>query len=100
MTVVLDPAAPVAGAATTAHIRLRTPDGQPIPATGVRLEAHMTHPGMTPVLPVVVRVGDGDYTSRVEFSMAGDWTLVVTGELAGGRRFTRESRVAGVGPPR
>ena len=58
----------------------------------------MTHPGMTPVLPDVVRIGDGDYESRLEFSMAGDWLIAVTGELPDGRRFTIQAPVNGVAP--
>jgi len=98
MSVMLDPAPPVAGRATTARIAVRFADGQPVPATNVRVEAHMTHPGMAPVLPDVVRVGDGDYEARIEFPMAGDWLIAVTGDLPDGERFTLQSPVAGVKP--
>jgi hypothetical protein len=96
LTVTLDPATPVAGAATTARISLQTPDRRPLAAANLRVDAHMTHPGMAPVPADVVRVGEGEYETRIEFSMAGDWLLVVTGELPDGERFTREFAVAGV----
>ena len=98
MSVTLDPAAPVAGVATRARIALRRANREPLPATNVRLEAHMTHPGMTPVLSDAVRVGDGEYEARIEFSMAGDWLIAVTGDLPDGRRITLQAPVAGVKP--
>jgi hypothetical protein len=98
VTVTLDPAQPVVGAATTVRISLQTPDRQPLSAAAVRVAAHMTHPGMAPVVPEVLRTGDGEYETGVAFSMAGDWVLVVTGELPDGRRVTRELAVAGVQP--
>ena len=98
LSVTLDPAAPVVGTPTTVRMTLRRADGTPLPAANVRVEAHMTHPGMTPVLPEVVRLGDGEFESRLEFSMAGDWLIAVTGELPDGQRFTLQAPVTGVDP--
>jgi hypothetical protein len=98
VSVSLHPRPPVAGTATMARIALRFADHQPVPATNVRVEAHMTHPGMAPVLPDAVRVGDGEYEARIEFPMAGDWLIAVTGDLPDGQRFTLQAPVAGVKP--
>ena len=50
----------------------------------------MSHPGMTPVVTGVIERSPGDYEALMQFSMAGDWVLVLTGELPGGGRFTRQ----------
>jgi hypothetical protein len=98
VSVSLDPSPPVAGRVTVARIAVRFPDRQPVPATNLRVEAHMTHPGMAPVLPGVVRVADGEYEARIEFPMAGDWLIAVTGDMPDGQRFTLQAPVAGVKP--
>jgi hypothetical protein len=92
----IEPAAPVAGTETIARITLRDEDRQPIAGARLRLEGHMSHPGMAPVVADVVERGDGTYEAPLHFSMAGDWVLVMTGELADGRRITKDVKVAGV----
>ena len=53
------------------------------PSTGarLRLEGLMSHPGMAPVVAEVVERGDGAYDAPLQFTMAGDWILFVTGQL-------------------
>ena len=46
----------------------------------------MSHPGMAPLVAGVFETGAGTYITHIPFSMAGEWTLVVTGVLADGRR--------------
>ena len=86
VTLSLDPVTPTAGAAAAVRVTLR--DGQARPLRGARLqvEAHMSHPGMAPLVADVFETAEGIYTARLPFSMAGAWTLVVTGVLADGRR--------------
>jgi hypothetical protein len=64
----------------------------------LRLEGHMSHPGMTPVTTSVAERGPGEYEAQLRFSMAGDWVLVLTGDLPDGRRLTRQLDVVGVRP--
>jgi hypothetical protein len=53
---------------------------------------------MPPVTGEVVERADGSYQSRVRLTMAGDWVLVVSGELPDGRRLTRDIQVTAAGP--
>ena len=93
----IDPAPPVAGADTVVHMRLSRAE-QPLRGARLRLDAHMTHPGMRPIEADVAEEENGSYRSRLRLSMAGDWLLVVTGTLPDGRRIVDETRVAGVLP--
>lgn len=64
--------------------------------TEVRVVGHMTHPGMTPVVATTTRRGHGVYDAHVDLNMAGDWVLLVTVQLADGRRVERRVDVPGV----
>jgi hypothetical protein len=90
--------APATGAETVAGFTLEDEAGRPVRGARLRMDAHMSHPGMAPVTTTVTELGDGRYQGRIRFSMAGDWVLVVTGELPDGTRFTRQLEVAGVRP--
>jgi hypothetical protein len=71
----------------------------PIDGARLRLEGHMSHPGMTPVTTTVIERSPGEYEAQLRLSMAGDWVLVLTGDLPDGRRLTRQLDVVGVRPP-
>jgi hypothetical protein len=94
----IDPMPPIAAATTTVRFTLADSRGTPVRAARLRLDAHMTHPGMAPLTSEVVETADGAYQSNVRLSMAGDWVFVVTGELPDGSRLTREVQVPGVRP--
>jgi hypothetical protein len=99
VTWTLEPAPPVTGARTIARFTLEDGRRQPLRGARLTLEAHMSHPGMTPVTAAVTELDPGMYEAPLRFSMAGDWTLVVTGELADGTRITEHVEVAGVRAP-
>ena len=94
----LDPSVPSASADTIARITVHDERQRPVTGARLQLEAHMSHPGMAPVVGRFSDRGGGAYDTRLQFSMAGDWVLVVTGELPDGRRITRSLPVAGVRP--
>ena len=75
-TLSLSPKAPAVGPATLTAL-LRDAAGAPVAGAAVRLEAHMSHPGMAPVLATGVERAPGTYDLNFSFTMAGDWVLVV-----------------------
>jgi hypothetical protein len=94
----VDPALPSTGADTTARITLRNAALQPVRGARLRLEGHMSHPGMTAVVADVTDRGDGVYDARLQFTMSGDWILVLTGELPDGTRIMEQLAITGVRP--
>ncbi len=92
----IDPAPPATGVATVARITLKDKNQQALRGAKLRLEGHMSHPGMAPVTSAITERGEGVYDARLQFSMAGDWTLVLTGELSDGTRITKQLGVSGV----
>jgi hypothetical protein len=53
---------------------------------------------MAPVVADVVERGDGVYDAPLQFTMAGDWILIVSGQLADGSQIKKQIEVAGVRP--
>jgi hypothetical protein len=89
-------AAVVGPATLTVTVRDRT--GVPVTNAAVRLEGHMSHPGMAPVLADGVQRKPGVYEVPFAFTMQGDWVLLVTATLPDGRRTERRVDVANVRP--
>ena len=54
---------------------------------------------MAPVTADLTERGNGDYEAPLQFTMAGDWVLVVTGELAGGGQIKKQIEINGVRQP-
>jgi hypothetical protein len=94
----VEPVPPVVGMRGVARLTLRGPAKQAITGARLRLEGHMSHPGMAPVLSAMTERGPGSYEAPLEFTMAGDWILIVTGDLPGLGRITRQIEVVGVRP--
>jgi hypothetical protein len=93
----VEPSPPAAGQALVVRVTLSDRD-RPVSGAKLRLEGQMSHPGMTPVVSDLVERGNGTYEGHLQLTMAGDWILVVTGELAGGERLTKQLDMPGVPP--
>jgi hypothetical protein len=94
----LDPSPPLAGTPIVVRLTLRDRDQKPVTGARLRLEGLMSHPGMAPVTAAVTERGNGEYEAPLQFTMAGDWILLVTGELPGGLAFERQIEINGVRP--
>lgn len=92
----IEPAPPLVGSVTVARVSLVGPDARGVPGATLRLEGHMSHAGMAPVVTDALDKGDGVYEANMRFTMPGDWVLVVTGALPDGARITRQVDVIGV----
>ena len=94
----LDPSPPLAGTPTVVRLTLRDRDQKPVTGARLRLEGLMSHPGMAPVTAAVTERGNGEYEAPLQFTMAGDWILLVTGELPGGGQIKNQIEINGVRP--
>lgn len=74
---------------TTCTVALRGADGAPVTGASLQVEGNMNHAGMVPVFVDLTAAGDGIYAGPFEFTMGGDWFVVIRGELADGRALER-----------
>jgi hypothetical protein len=94
----LEPAEPRVGP-TTLQLALADDAGRPLAGADLEVEATMSHAGMETVFGTEVReVAPGRYEVPLEFTMAGDWILIVKTELPDGREDERHLDVRGVRP--
>jgi hypothetical protein len=56
----------------------------------------MAHPGMGPVFADARQVGPGLYSGVLDFTMPGDWALVVHAALPNGGQLEKQVNVKGV----
>jgi hypothetical protein len=77
-------------------VTLDDASGQPIHGAQVQLEGNMNHAGMVPVLAQTVEVAPGRYRAELEFTMGGDWFILVHADLPDGRSMERKIDVPGV----
>jgi len=93
----LSPSVPSVGPATLT-ITLRGPGDSAVTGAAVRLESHMSHAGMAPIVADARERTPGVYDLPFAFTMPGDWVLLVSATLPGGARVERRIDVANVKP--
>ena len=71
-------------------------EGKAISGARVSVEGDMTHAGMGPVIADAKWIGDGRYQAPFEFSMGGDWVVLVHITLPSGQTVERQFEVRGV----
>jgi hypothetical protein len=77
-------------------VSLSDANDQPIVGAEVEIEGNMTHAGMVPVFAQATEATAGRYQANIEFTMGGDWFILVRAELPDGRSMERKVDVPGV----
>lgn len=90
------PDPPLVGPATVSLTLTDTKTGQPVRGAEVRLEGNMSHAGMKPVFGAAREAGPGRYEAPIEFTMGGDWFILIDVTLRDGRTLRRQADVRGV----
>lgn len=94
----IEPDPPHIGPATVT-IDLHDAQARPIEEARLELEGNMNHAGMVPVFSQATEVAPGRYEATLEFTMAGDWFILVRAHLPDGRSLERKIDVPGVVMP-
>jgi len=89
------PNPPKVGAAEVL-VTLADAGGQPLRGAAVKLEGNMNHAGMAPSFADAKEAEPGHYKGELNFTMGGDWFVLVNATLADGRKITRKVDVRGV----
>lgn len=95
----VSPDPPKVGIPSTLNISMADSTGKPVAGAELSLEATMTHPGMAPVSATAEEVSPGDYSAEIEFTMAGDWFVIVNARLESGASIERNLPLPAVQPP-
>ena len=77
---------PVSVGSARLQLRVRDAAGGPVRGAQLQIEAQMSHPGMAPLVVNATERSEGLYEAELQFSMGGDWILVVRGSLSNGAR--------------
>lgn len=85
----IQPQPPRVGPADIA-IELSDSNGGLPAASSVTVEADMSHPGMAPIFVTARPSNKHDYRAHLNFTMPGDWTLLVQADFVGGRRAEKQ----------
>jgi hypothetical protein len=91
----LEPSPPMVGNADVA-VRLADANGSLLPGAQVRLEGNMNHAGMKPSFADLSEVAPGHYAGTLNFTMSGDWFLLISATTADGMVLERKIDVPGV----
>jgi hypothetical protein len=83
----------------TILLTLEDADNEPITGAEIDVEGTMTHAGMVPVFGRATEVEPGRYEAPLEFTMGGDWIIIVRAALADGRSLEQQFPVPGVKVP-
>jgi hypothetical protein len=81
---------------STVTVTLVDANGELIENADLELEANMSHAGMVPVFASAREVAPGRYEAPLEFTMGGDWFVLVRSQLPDGRSLERRIDLPGV----
>ena len=79
-------------------LKLAAATGKPLTGARIALEADMSHAGMSPFIAEAKETERGRYHARLEFSMAGDWVILLLVTLSDRKKLERQIDVGRVRP--
>lgn len=91
----LVPSPPRVGSADV-NVKLADRNGAPVNNATVRLEGNMNHAGMKPSFADLREDEPGRYSGRLDFTMGGDWFILVSAKTPEGKMVERKIDVPGV----
>lgn len=91
------PSPPMTGKAEIA-LSVSDSSGHPLAVANIQVEGNMNHAGMRPSFATIRELAPGSYAGTMEFTMGGDWFLLITGELPGSHHLEKRIDVLGVKP--
>ena len=77
-------------------IALADESSQPISHATIKVEGDMSHPGMSPVFADAKETEPGKYQAQINFTMGGDWVVLLHIQLPDGGRVERQINVPNV----
>jgi hypothetical protein len=77
-------------------LKVTEPSGKALTGAHISLEGNMSHPGMAPVFAKAEESEPGRYQAHFEFSMSGDWIVLVHLTLSNGQHVEQQFRISGV----
>jgi hypothetical protein len=80
----------------TVAVQLADAAHNPLVHAAIMVEVDMSHPGMSPVFAEATETAPGSYRANIDFSMGGDWVVLLHIKLADGRKIERQVDVRGV----
>lgn len=95
MELTLTPSPPVVGEAGVG-LTVKKADGTPVSGANVKLEGNMNHAGMKPSFADLTEASPGQYEGTLDFTMGGDWFVLVTVKTDEGQTVERKIDVPGV----
>ena len=91
----MNPAPPKVGV-SDCTLTLRDKQGQPVKGAKVKLEGNMSHPGMQPSMAEMKEAAPGTYVAKLDFTMGGDWFVLIDATLPDGRLWHHQVDVPNV----
>ena len=83
---------------STVTVFLKDSTRRPVEDARVTLEGNMSHPGMQPVISQATETEPGRYSAKMEFTMAGDWFILITSTLKDSTIAEHQIELPGVRP--
>jgi len=91
----IEPQPPRVGPAVIT-LKISDAAGKPVQGAEVNLEANMTHAGMAPSFGSAREIAPGQYRGPMNFSMSGDWIILVTAVVPAGQKIEKQFAIKGV----